>query len=132
MQAVRALSASVTLLTVVKTMTSFTTTTSSDPRGLRASASRDAPCGSPQQRLQKLLAVPGSEPYRINDLLLLRPEADGHGDSDPEGTRCNRHVMFFHGDIQVSGGAVWRVAGSSHGAAEPGTRAALYGSNLQR
>lgn len=74
-----------------------------DPCRLRASASGEIPCDSPQQSLQRLLAVPGSEPYRVNDLLLLRPEADGSlGESDTEERRCNRHVVFFHGDIQVS------------------------------
>lgn len=72
-----------------------------DPRGLHASASRDSPRDSPQQRLQRLLAVPGSEPYRLNDLLLLRPEADdGLADSDSKETCRDRHVVFFHGDIQ--------------------------------
>lgn len=74
-----------------------------DPCRLRASASRDRPCDSPQQRLERLLAVPGSEPYRVNDLLLLRPEADDSLEvSDTKETPCNRHVVFFHGDIQVS------------------------------
>lgn len=72
-----------------------------DPRRLRASASGDRPCDSLQQSLQRLLAVPGSQPYRVNDLLLLRPEADDSFDDSKE-TRCNRHVVFFHGDIQVS------------------------------
>lgn len=74
-----------------------------DPCRLRASASRDRPCDNPQPSLQRLLAVPGSEPYRVNDLLLLRPEADDSlDDSNSKETRCNRHVVFFHGDIQVS------------------------------
>lgn len=74
-----------------------------DPHRLRASASRDRPCDSPQKSLQRLLAVPGSEPYRANDMLLLRPETDDSlEDSDSKETRCNRHVVFFHGDIQVS------------------------------
>lgn len=76
-----------------------------DPRRLLDSACRDSPRDSPQQSLQRLLAVPGSEPYRVNDLLLLRPEADDSledSDSGPKKPRGNRHVVFFHGDIQVS------------------------------
>lgn len=49
--------------------------------------------------------MPGFEPYRVNDLLLLRPEADDSfedSDSGSKKTRGNRHVVFFHGDIQVS------------------------------
>lgn len=74
-----------------------------DPHRLRAAASRDRLCDTPQHRLHRLLAVPGSEPYRVNDLLLLRPEAqDRLVDCGSKETRCNRHVVFFHGDIQVS------------------------------
>ncbi|KAM3607390.1 uncharacterized protein V6R79_006906 [Siganus canaliculatus] len=90
---------SVSLLAAYKAMTSVATTTaSSEPRGLHASASRDACSGSPQRRLQRLPAVPGCDPGRVNDLLLLRPEADG----GPEGKEKsgNKHVVFFHGDIQ--------------------------------
>lgn len=92
-------------------MSSETSAAASGPPGLPASASRDRPSDGPLQRLQRLRAVPGSEPYRINDLLLLRPEeADPDPDlepseADPELTeepRCHRHVVFFHGDIQVS------------------------------
>lgn len=90
------------LITVDETMTSVAATTSFDPPGLRASASRDAHCGSPRQRLQKLLAVPGSDPSRVNDLLLLRPDSDGQNGSEQKEKSSNRHVVFFHGDIQVS------------------------------
>lgn len=76
-----------TLLSVAKTMSSVSTMTPSEPPG------------SPEQRLQKLLAVPGAEPSRVNDLLLLRPEAA----TEPGEGRGNSHVVFFHGDIQVSG-----------------------------
>lgn len=83
-------------------MTSVAATTSSEPRGLHASASRDARSGSPRQRLQKLLAVPGCHPSRVNDLLLLRPDTDGQTAPEPKEGSSNRHVVFFHGDIQVS------------------------------
>ncbi|KAI4805299.1 mitochondrial protein C2orf69 homolog [Pseudochaenichthys georgianus] len=73
-----------TLLSVAKTMSSVSTMTPSEPPG------------SPEQRLQKLLAVPGAEPSRVNDLLLLRPEAA----TEPGEGRGNSHVVFFHGDIQ--------------------------------
>lgn len=79
------------LPTATKAMTSIAATASSNPPG---------------QRLQKLLSVPGSDPRRVNDLLLLRPDAGGQSDpAAKERSHC-RHVVFFHGDIQVSGG-VW-------------------------
>lgn len=91
-----------TLTAATKAMTSVATTTSSEHRGLHAAGSRDAATGSPLRRLQRLVAVPGSSPNRVNDLLLLRPEtsspSEGHGGPD---TRGNRHAVFFHGDIQV-------------------------------
>ncbi|KAM7380892.1 hypothetical protein PAMP_004162 [Pampus punctatissimus] len=91
----RVVTLSFTLTTVAKAMTS------SDPRGLHPSASRDALSGSPLQRLQKLLAVPGSTPNRVNDLLLLRPDSPGQAAPEPQdSSRNNRHVVFFHGDIQ--------------------------------
>ncbi|KAL6101146.1 uncharacterized protein ACO6RY_08132 [Pungitius sinensis] len=68
-------------------MTSVETTTSTEAPGLSTR--------SPRQRLQKLLAVPGHEPSRVNDLLLLRPDAHGHTEDSGY-----RHVVFFHGDIQ--------------------------------
>lgn len=45
---------------------------------------------TPPHELQRLDAVPGCDPSRSNDLLLLRPKTQGD----------NRHVLFFHGDIQ--------------------------------
>lgn len=102
MLATRAVAVGFTLITVAKTMTSVAATTSTEPRGLHASASRDARSGSPRQRLQKLLAVPGYAPNRVNDLLLLRPETDGQTASGPKEKSSNKHVVFFHGDIQVS------------------------------
>lgn len=98
----RAVAAGFPLISVAKTMTSVGVTTPSEPRGLHASASRDARAGSPQQRLQKLLAVPGCDPSRVNDLLLLRPDTDDQTASEPKEKGSNRHVVFFHGDIQVS------------------------------
>lgn len=84
-------------------MTSVAATTSSESRGLHAAAGREACSGSPRQRLQKLPAVPGCVPSRVNDLLLLRPDADNQSTSEPKERSNNRHVVFFHGDIQVSG-----------------------------
>lgn len=105
MLAVRAVGVSFTIIAVAKAMTSVAATTSSEPRGLHVAASRDARTVSPRQRLHKLLAVPGHVPSRVNDLLLLRPDTDGqsHGNSEPKEKSSNRHVVFFHGDIQVSG-----------------------------
>ena len=90
-------------------MTTVAATTSSGSRGLHATANRDECAGSPRQRLQrlqrlqKLPAVPGYVPSRVNDLLLLRPDTDSQISSEPKEERNNRHVVFFHGDIQVSG-----------------------------
>lgn len=81
----RAVTAGFTFITVAKAMSSVAATT---PGGLRGSA-----VGSPgRRRLQKLLGVPGCAPNRTNDLLLLRPDTGGEDD---------KHVVFFHGDIQV-------------------------------
>ena len=57
--------------------------------------------GSPRKKLQILLGVPGYVPNRVNDLLLLRPDKDVENYSEPEEKSNNRHVVFFHGDIQV-------------------------------
>ncbi|XP_068428874.1 mitochondrial protein C2orf69 homolog isoform X2 [Clinocottus analis] len=81
-------------------MTSVAATRCSEPPGLSASASPGARTGSPRQRLQKLLAVPGHDPCRVNDLLLLRPDADDQTAAGPKEESGNRHVVFFHGDIQ--------------------------------
>lgn len=94
----RAVAVGITLISVAKTM-SVAATTSSETPG-HASASRDARSVSPRQRLQKLLAVPGYAPSRVNDLLLLRPDTDGQTATEPKEKSSNRHVVFFHGDIQ--------------------------------
>lgn len=95
----RVVAVGITLLSLTKTMTSLAGMASTEPPALYASASRDARTGSTQRTLQRLVAVPGSEPSRANDLLLLRPDAEeGRDASEPwDG---NRHVVFFHGDIQ--------------------------------
>ncbi|XP_059199263.1 mitochondrial protein C2orf69 homolog [Centropristis striata] len=81
-------------------MSSTAATRSSGPPGQQAAASRDGGSGSPGQRVQKLVAVPGSDPGRFNDLLLLRPDPDGQAATEQKEKSSNRHVMFFHGDIQ--------------------------------
>lgn len=81
-----------TLISVAKAMMTSSVTTSS--------ACRDADAGSPRHRLQKLLAVPGGDQSRVNDLLLLRPDTDCHSHSGGKEGSCSRHVVFFHGDIQ--------------------------------
>lgn len=58
-----------------------------------------AATSSERRGLQRLPAVPGHVPNRVNDLLLLRPEAEPQ-----EEERRSRHVVFFHGDIQVRRG----------------------------
>ncbi|CAN9498014.1 unnamed protein product [Ophioblennius macclurei] len=58
--------------------------------GLHAAGGGDTLSGG----LQKLTAVPGHGPNRVNDLLLLRrPRIE-------EKEEGNKHVVFFHGDIQ--------------------------------
>ncbi|XP_034042774.1 UPF0565 protein C2orf69 homolog [Thalassophryne amazonica] len=93
----------VTLTAAAKAMSSTAGMMSSERPGLRASASRDTRPASPRQ-LQRLLAVPGSDRNRTNDLLLLRPDVCTNGHTQPgseDRDVCNnRHVVFFHGDIQ--------------------------------
>lgn len=84
---------SVSVRFILTTMTSVAATASTKAPGLRE-------CPGP--RLQKLLSVPGSDPRRVNDLLLLRPDPGGQGDPGAKEESSNRHVVFFHGDIQVS------------------------------
>ncbi|XP_023264985.1 UPF0565 protein C2orf69 homolog [Seriola lalandi dorsalis] len=100
MLSARAVALSFTLITVAKTMKSAASTTSSESRGQHAAASRDTFTGSPRKRLQKLPAVPGYVPNRVNDLLLLRPDTNNQSAPEPKEKRNNRHVVFFHGDIQ--------------------------------
>lgn len=97
MLAARAVAVGFALVCAAKTMTSVAATTSSEPRGLHASAGPGPGTGSPQRRLQRLVAVPGHHPKRVNDLLLLRPETDNHTAKEKSN---NKHVVFFHGDIQ--------------------------------
>lgn len=70
--------------------------TSCELLGVRGSESR-------RRRLQRLVAVPGYALNRANDLLLLRADTDGESDSDSLEKTTNKHVVFFHGDIQVRG-----------------------------
>ncbi|KAL0964048.1 hypothetical protein UPYG_G00317600 [Umbra pygmaea] len=52
-------------------------------------------------RLRRLVGVPGCEPDRVNDMLLLSPESQGRCGSDTDfSENCNSHVVFFPGDIQ--------------------------------
>uniref|UniRef100_A0A1A7XYR2 Chromosome 2 open reading frame 69 n=2 Tax=Iconisemion striatum TaxID=60296 RepID=A0A1A7XYR2_9TELE len=86
----RALTVGFTLITAAKAMSSGAAT---------------SPCelqvpGNPRRRLQRLLAVPGCVPHRVNDLLLLRPDTDGDSCSVAKEKSDNKHVVFFHGDIQ--------------------------------
>ncbi|CAL8240777.1 unnamed protein product [Merluccius merluccius] len=61
--------------------------------------------GPQRRRLQRLVAVPGRGPGRVNDLLVLRPAepaapSSSSSSSSQDGGGCNAHVVFFHGDIQ--------------------------------
>ncbi|CAL1582647.1 unnamed protein product [Knipowitschia caucasica] len=72
-------------------MSSLSGKTCSGCRGLGApGSSGDAGCESPPQGLQRLGAVPGCDPSKCNDILLLRPHRSS----------ASKHVVFFHGDIQ--------------------------------
>ncbi|XP_019724740.1 mitochondrial protein C2orf69 homolog [Hippocampus comes] len=75
-------------------------TTTVPPPSSPASSSRPVghSKGTSAPRLHKLLAVPGCKPNMLNDLLLLRP-GDGH-ESPEDNSSSNKHVVFFHGDIQ--------------------------------
>lgn len=85
-----------TLISVARAMSSLPGMTCSGCRGLGAPAgSRDAQSDSPPQELQRLAAVPGCDPSRTNDLLLLRPKTQ-----TDDSCTSSRHVLFFHGDIQ--------------------------------
>ncbi|KAF7667295.1 hypothetical protein LDENG_00068740 [Lucifuga dentata] len=98
MLASRVVAVGFTLVAVAKAMSSVTF---SESPALSTSASRGTRPESPWRRLQRLVAVPGYDNRRVNDLLLLRPDAaDGLSVSAPEDGSNNRHVVFFHGDIQ--------------------------------
>lgn len=85
----------VTLVSVARAMSGLPGMTCSGSRVLGAPAgSRDAPSDSPPQELLRLDAVPGCDPSRTNDLLLLRPKTRDNS------CTSSRHVVFFHGDIQ--------------------------------
>ncbi|XP_072252634.1 mitochondrial protein C2orf69 homolog [Leuresthes tenuis] len=90
----RAVKVRFTLITAVKTMTSLMATTSRELQRLQGAA-------SPRKKLQILLGVPGYVPNRVNDLLLLRPDTDVENYPEPKEKSNNKHVVFFHGDIQT-------------------------------
>lgn len=79
----RAVAVGLSLVTVAKVITSAERMSSSQLLG---------------KKLQRLRGVPGCDPSRVNDLLLLQPDTDC---SDSSGKSGNKHVVFFHGDIQV-------------------------------
>lgn len=86
--AAAAVAAGFTLITVAEHMSSVAGPAHCELRG---------PHG---RRLQRLVGVSGCGPNRANDLLLLRPESDGEGCPGTKERSNNRHVVFFHGDIQ--------------------------------
>ena len=97
------MAAVLSLLAVANTMSSVAGSSSSEPAGMWLNGSLDAHPGSPPQ-LRRLADVPGHKPDRVNDLLLLRPlEGLAACSADAEAYEDgNSHVVFFHGDIQVS------------------------------
>ncbi|XP_023192494.1 UPF0565 protein C2orf69 homolog [Xiphophorus maculatus] len=93
-RALAAVAAGITLITVAEHMSSVAGTAHCGLRGPQGS-------GSPNgRRLQRLVGVSGCGPNRVNDLLLLRPESDEESCSGTKERGSNRHVVFFHGDIQ--------------------------------
>lgn len=76
--------------------------------GARCSLSAE---GSPQQCLH-LSTVPGADPQRSNELLLLAAAAEGPEWRDLSGDRAKEgqqpppqhHVLYFPGDVQVTWG----------------------------
>ncbi|KAJ8012431.1 hypothetical protein DPEC_G00042700 [Dallia pectoralis] len=61
---------------------------------------QQTPGGVQQTRAgRRLVCVPGCEPDRVNDLLLLSP-AESRGADTESSDECNAHVVFFPGDIQ--------------------------------
>ncbi|KAM4608376.1 mitochondrial protein C2orf69 homolog [Polymixia lowei] len=96
---VRRFAVGVSIIAAARVMSSVAGTSSGHPV-LCASGAPDVRPESPQ----RLAAVPGYDPGRLNDLLLLRPSeeqcrsvADADLAQDGSG---DAHVVFFHGDIQ--------------------------------
>lgn len=59
--------------------------------------------GSPP-RLRRLVDIPGCQPDRVNDLLLLsNVTSDSQGRCGSDAEDRSAHVVFFPGDIQVRG-----------------------------
>ncbi|KAK1165959.1 hypothetical protein AOXY_G12460 [Acipenser oxyrinchus oxyrinchus] len=60
------------------------------------------PALSDPERWLRLPAVPGYEPHRVNDMLLLRPAASKSRGGVQTATAglANQHVIFFPGDVQ--------------------------------
>ncbi|KAF6738725.1 UPF0565 protein C2orf69-like [Oryzias melastigma] len=81
----RAVAVGLSLITVAKVVTSAERMSSSQLLG---------------KKLQRLRGVPGCDPSRVNDLLLLQPDTDDSSGSHSSGKTPNKHVVFFHGDIQ--------------------------------
>ncbi|KAJ8252806.1 hypothetical protein GJAV_G00205830 [Gymnothorax javanicus] len=99
MSSIRAAAFGLSLLAVARTMSAAAG--SSEGRGLRLSGS-SGPHSSSPPRLHRLSDVPGYEPRRVNDVLLLSPAgADNLRGSNTEADKegC-AHVVFFPGDIQ--------------------------------
>ncbi|XP_033842844.1 mitochondrial protein C2orf69 homolog [Periophthalmus magnuspinnatus] len=94
MLSARAVGWGLTVVSVAGAMSSLSGSTCAGCRGLGAPAGpRDARSLSPPQELHRLGAVPGRDPNRTNDMLLLPPQIQDHGSA-------SKHVVFFHGDIQ--------------------------------
>lgn len=72
-------------------------------------SARSSPAAEGRPRCLQLSAVPGSDPQRSNELLLLAAEGperrDLSGDRAPEEPQPSpqHHVVYFPGDVQVTG-----------------------------
>ncbi|MBN3321501.1 CB069 protein, partial [Atractosteus spatula] len=99
MFSIRTAATALSLITVARNMSSaagFSETEGPSPR----QGDPDGQCS--QQRWFRLPAVPGFEPHRVNEMLLLRPTAVQSRCSSETHTAedATQHVVFFPGDIQ--------------------------------
>ncbi|KAI1899412.1 hypothetical protein AGOR_G00061520 [Albula goreensis] len=99
MSSIRAIAAGLSLIAVARSMSGAAG--SSEGPGLCLAGASGSRTGSPP-RLIRLADVPGYEPHRVNDMLLLCPtEAQSRHGSDTEAAEeGSQHVVFFPGDIQ--------------------------------
>lgn len=111
MSSIRALAAGLSLIAVARSMSAVTG--SSEVPGFCLAGAGDSLSGSPP-RLLRLADVPGHEPHRVNDMLLLSPAGAQSlcGSGTEAAEDGSQHVVFFPGDIQVRDAPPIRKASS--------------------